>query len=131
MATATVIPAAPPPGWERETPKYRAIRDLHPAAKARFRSEPPFAHCWDSSEWQYAIGDVKAGDVVETREWPHASFAPLNYAAKKVLEFFTSQQKSRLPRSPWFGDRIRLDSGLNGPQPRPMAIKAQPVHLSA
>lgn len=44
---------------------------------------------------------------------------PLNYGAGKVLDFFNSRQKSRLPRSPWRGDRIVLDDGLTGPtQPK-------------
>ena len=72
-----------------------------------------------------------AGEVIETREWPHASFRPLNYGAKKVLDFFNLQMKSRLPRSPWYGDRLRLDNGLSDttipsvtpPQLQPMDLR--------
>jgi hypothetical protein len=103
-----------PPGWERETPRYRAIRDIQPATKARFRFEPPFANLANSDEWQYGTRPIKAGEIIETPEWPHSSFRPLNYSAGKVLDFFNTQQKSRLPRSPWRGDRIVLVNGLTG-----------------
>src|SRR5712675_582092 len=109
-----VIPSEAPPGWERETPKYRATRDIQPAEKARFRSETPFAHSFDSNTWQYGYRPIQTGEIVETREWPHASFRPLNYSAAKVLDFFNTRMKSRLPRSPWEGDRLRLDDGLTG-----------------
>ena len=111
----TAIPNEAPPGWECETPKYRAVRDIHPAEKARFRFEPPFVTIFDSDIWQYASQPVKSGEIVETKEWPHPSFRPLNYSAGKVLDFFNSRIKSRLPRSPWHGDQIRLDDGLTGP----------------
>jgi hypothetical protein len=110
-----IIPATPPPGWERETPKYRATRDIQPAPKARFRSEPPFGTVFDSDVWQYGTRPIKSGETIETKEWPHPSFHPLNYSAGKVLDFFKSRMKSRLPRSPWFGDSLRLDDGLSGP----------------
>jgi hypothetical protein len=133
MQTATTYKAGdpPPPGWERETPKYRVIRDIHPAPKARFRFEPPFTNCSDSDTWQYGTRTMKAGEIIETREWPHPSFFPLNYGAKKVLDFFATRQKSRLARSPWEGDRLRLDDGLTGttvvkvvpPQLQPMDLR--------
>ena len=104
----------PPPGWEREIPKYRATRDVHPAPKARFRFEPPFASITDSDEWQYGTRAIEAGEIVETKDWPHPSFIPLNYGAEKVLAFFNSQMKSRMQRSPWNGDCLRLDNGLFG-----------------
>ena len=81
-----------PPGWERETPKYRAIRDIQPAIKARFRFEPQFASMANSDEWQYGTRPIKAGEIIETPEWPHSSFRPLNYSAGKVLDFFNNQQ---------------------------------------
>jgi hypothetical protein len=109
-----VIPSDPPPGWECETPKYRATRDIQPAEKARFRFETPFAHSFDSNTWQYGSRSIQTGEIVETREWPHASFRPLNYSAAKVLDFFNTRMKSRLPRSPWEGNRLRLDDGLTG-----------------
>ncbi len=109
-----LIPNDPPPGWERETPKYRVARDISPAPKARFRLEPPFSQCFDSDSYQYGDRPLKAGEIIETTDWPHASFHPLNYSAKKVIEFFNTRMKSRLPRSPWEGDRIRLDDGLTG-----------------
>jgi hypothetical protein len=104
-----------PHGWEREVPRYRATRNLKPAEKARFRSEPPFSTIFDNDVWQYGAQPVKAGEEFETRDWPHPSFRPLNYSASKVLNFFNSRVKSRLPRAPWSVDRIRLDDGLTGP----------------
>src|ERR1700730_15972663 len=127
----TAIPATPPPGWEREVPRYRVIRDVFPSPKPRFRTEPPFANILDSSEWQYAERDYKAGETVETQMWPHASFFPLNFSAKKVLEFFSSRQKSRLPRSPWADGRIRLDDGLSGDLPKLIAPKVAPINRDA
>jgi hypothetical protein len=109
------IPATPPPGWKRETPKYRVVRDTKPSPKSRHRFERPFTTMSDSDVWQYGERLMKVGEIIETREWPHPSFFPLNYAAKKVLDFFTMRQKSRLPRSPFFGDQLRLDDGLGGP----------------
>ena len=110
----TVIPDIPPPGWQHETPKYKVTRNIQPAQKARFRYETPFAESSDSDTWQYGERELKAGEIIETREWPHPSFWPLNFGAKKVLEFFNLQMKSRFPRSPWVGDRLRLDNGLSG-----------------
>jgi hypothetical protein len=115
MTDALATTTAAPPGWERETPRYRATRDIQPATKARYRFEPPFSTIWDSDVWQYGAQPIKAGEEIETRDWPHPSFRPLNFTAGRVLDFFNSRMKSRLPRSPWAGDRIRLDDGLSGP----------------
>ncbi len=105
----------PPLNWQREIPRYRVTRDLLPAQKARFRSEPPFAETWQSDIWQYGERAVATGETIETTNWPHPSFRPLNFSAERVLQFFNSAMKSRLPRSPWFGDQVRLDNGLSGP----------------
>lgn len=104
----------PPPGWERETPKYRASRNIEPAQKERFRFEPPFGTGFASDVWQYGERPYKRGEIIETRSWPHESFEPLNYSAEKVLEFFKSRMKSRMTLSPWFGDQVRLDDGMSG-----------------
>ncbi len=126
----TAIPNSPPPGWEREVPKYRVLRDTHPADKARFRSEPPFTSSSDSSTWQYGTRILKSGEIIETTEWPHESFFALNYSAKKTLEFFRSSMKSRLPRSPWARDQIRLSDGLSGNLVvQAMAPQLQPMDL--
>jgi hypothetical protein len=126
----TAIPATPPPGFERETPKYRVIRETFPAEKARFRTEPPFASASDASTWQYGERILKAGEIVETRDWPHPLFFPLNYAAKKVLDFFNSRQKSRLPRSPYDAvGQLRLDDGLIGTMPKIVAPQVQPIGM--
>jgi hypothetical protein len=106
--------SAPPAGWQFETPRYRAVRDLNPAPKARFRFEPPFSLCYDSDSWQYGTQPVKAGEIIETKSWPHATFHALNYSAAMVLAFFNNRQKSRMQVSPWQGDRIQLDDGLGG-----------------
>jgi hypothetical protein len=115
--------SAPPLGWERETPKYRATRDVYPSPNSRHRLEPPFTNFSDSSVWQQSERPISAGEIVETKFWPHSSFHPLNYSAEKVLEFFNSRQKSRLPLSPWRGDRIALDDGLTGPTQPKFSIK--------
>jgi hypothetical protein len=104
----------PPAGWQYETPKYKATRDVHPSPNARYRTEPPFETMFDASQWQYATKPIAAGEIVETREWPHPSFRPLNYGAQQVHAFFSLQMKSRMTQSPWFGDRIRLDNGFSG-----------------
>jgi hypothetical protein len=111
--------SAPPPGWEREVPRYRATRSVHPSPNARHLRESPFSSFSDSSVWQFAERDYKAGEEILSRAWPHPSFHPLNYSAAKVLDFFNSRQKSRLGRSPWQGDRLVLDDGMTGPtQPK-------------
>ncbi|MET3299685.1 hypothetical protein [Bradyrhizobium diazoefficiens] len=99
-----------PKGWERETPLYRASQALRPAVRARYRMELPFSETGDS--WQYGTEPIKKGQIVATREWCHPSMQPLNYSAKQVHEFFTTRPRSRLPRSPWVGDRIRLEDGM-------------------
>jgi hypothetical protein len=109
------IPTTPPPGWEREVPRYRVTRDIQPAPKARFRFEPPFAHSFDSDVWQYGERLLKAGEEITTTAWCHPSFHPLNRSAEKVLAYFNARLKSRLPLSPWYGGQIRLDDGLQGP----------------
>lgn len=127
--------APPPPGWEREIPKYRATRDIQPSPKSRFRFEPPFTSVFNSDAWQYGSEHVKAGQTVETKDWPHPSFHPLNYSAGKVLEFFNARLKSRLQNSPWFGSQIRLEDGLTGravvevvpPQLRQVDMRPQPA----
>jgi hypothetical protein len=121
-----VIPSVPPPGWERETPKYRVGFAVRPSPNSRFKNEPPFSSCSDTDVWQYAERVHDQGEIIETRLWPHASFAPLNYSAKKVLDFFKARLKSRLPRSPWHGDRIRLDDGLTGSAIVPTVVKPTP-----
>ncbi|MEK9281185.1 hypothetical protein MTR72_16445 [Bradyrhizobium sp. ISRA442] len=105
----------PPDGWEFETPRYRAAFAVNPAPRERYRHERPFTDVSDAHCWQYAERPVKAGEIIETRSWPHPCFRPLNYSAKRVHEFFTKAQKSRMTVSPWCHDRIRLDDGLSGP----------------
>jgi hypothetical protein len=86
----------------------------HRAPKERFRTETPFSNILDSTEWQYGERDYVAGQVIECTDWPHPSFCALNYSAKKVLEFFSTQMKSRMRRSPWVAGRLQLDNGLTG-----------------
>jgi hypothetical protein len=102
----------PPLGWEREVPKYRVRRDLLPAERDRYRFESPF----DMGErWQYGTRAIKAGEIIETKDWPHASFIPLNYGAERVLAFFNTAIKSRMTNSPWHFGALRLDDGMSGP----------------
>jgi hypothetical protein len=117
--------ASPPPGWECETPKYRATRDIEPAEKTRFRFEPPFAKMASSDRWQYGHKSVERGEVIETKFWPHPSFQPINYSAARVLEFFNARQKSRLPWQPWRRDRVVLDDGLTGPTQPNISINSE------
>ena len=86
--------SAPPPGWQFEQPRFRATRDLRPSPNGRHKFEPPFASISDNSVYQFATQPIKAGEEIETKSWPHESFFPLNYSAKKVLDFFNSRPKS-------------------------------------
>jgi hypothetical protein len=124
------IPTTPPDRWEFETPRYRVVRDTQPAEKARFRSETPFASSSSSTTWQYGERPLRAGEIVETTEWPHAAFFPLNFAAKQVLDFFNSRPKSYLQRSPWADGRIHLVDRMSGPaEVHPVPPQLQPVDL--
>ena len=125
----------PPIGWQHEVPKYRARRDIQPMEKARFRTEPPFGTGVGVDRWQYGTREIKRGEIIESKDWPHVSFEPMNYSAEQVLKFFNTREKLRLPTTPWFGNGIRLDDG-NGPavividvpqspQP-PQPVSAQP-----
>jgi hypothetical protein len=119
----------PPIGWERETPKYRASREVRPSPKGRHRFEPPFSMSIDDGHvWQYATRVIAAGEIIETKEWPHPGFHPLNYSAQRVLDFFNNRQKSRLPQSPWFGDSLRLSDGMSGPMiVKPTLPELEPI----
>jgi hypothetical protein len=137
----------PPAGWQFETPRYKATRDVHPSPRARYRMEPPFETMFDPDQWQYGTKPIVAGEIVETRDWPHPSFRPLNYGAQQVHAYFSLQMKSRLPTTPWHGDQIRLDNGFSGPatvnlarpnvlesaepQPRPSARAARAASRTA
>jgi hypothetical protein len=128
--TAWSFTKFPPPGWERETPKYRVTIQggVYPSPNSRFRLEPPFTSGSDNNVWQYAERAYKVGEIIETRHWPHASFHPLNYSAEKVLDFFSTRLKSRLTLSPWFGDSVRLGDGLSGTAiVNPTAPQLEPV----
>jgi hypothetical protein len=124
------IPNLPPLSWKREVPKYRVSRETKPAPKERFRFEPPFSSGSESDVWQYGERVHKAGEVIETTEWPNpGTMTPLNYSAREVISFFTSRQKSRLPRSPWANDQVRLEDGLGNGPPKITAPKPEPVNL--
>lgn len=114
-----------------EIPKYRVTRETKPAPKARFRTEPPFSSSSESDVWQYGSTTLKAGSTIETREWPNpGSFFPLNEPARRVMDFFTSRQKSRLPRSPYdAAGRLRLDDGLANPPPKIGSLKLPKVEM--
>jgi hypothetical protein len=125
-----VIPAIPPLNWRKELPKYRISRETLPSPKERHRFEPPFSSTSDASVWQYGERIHKAGEVIETTEWPNpGTMTPLNYSARQVMEYFTSRQKSRLPRSPWANDQVRLDDGLSGPLPKIKAPQPERVRM--
>jgi hypothetical protein len=114
-----VIPSLPPLNWKREIPKYRISRETKPAPKERFRFEPPFSSGSESDVWQYGERVHKAGEIIETTEWPNpGTMTPLNYSARQIMEFFTSRQKSRLARTPWRDGHVVLDDGLSNPLPK-------------
>ena len=94
-----------------EVPRYRVTRDVHPSPNRRHRTETPFTSIADSDEWQFAERTHEAGEVIATTAWPHPSFSPQNDSARKVLDFFNSRMKSRMPRSPWRNGRVFLDDG--------------------
>jgi len=121
------IPTVPPLNWRREVPKYRVSRETKPALKKRFTFEPPFSSGSESDVWQYGERVHKAGEIIQTTEWPNpGTMIPLNYSGRQVMDFFTSRQKSRLPRSPWADDQVRLNDGLSGPTPMPRAVRPEP-----
>jgi hypothetical protein len=123
------IPSEPPKGWENETPRYRIIIETHPSQNSRFKFEPPHTSASDGS-YQYGDRILKRGEIVETRQWPHSAFFPLNEAAKRVLAFYNSRQHSRLPLTPYdYAGRLRLDDGLSGPLPKITAPQVQPMDL--
>ena len=129
--TRQVIPALPPLNWRREQPRYRISRDTKPAPKERFRFEPPFSSGSESDVWQYGQRIHKAGEVIATTFWPNpGTMTALNYSARQVLAFYGSAPKSRLARSPWFDDQVRLEDGLSsdGP-PKIAAPQVQPMDL--
>jgi hypothetical protein len=109
--------SAPHSNWERIVPIYRSTRAVHPSSKIRHRFEQPFAKMDDPAEWQYGEKPVQAREEITTTSWPHPSFHAVNYSAERVLQFFNSRMKSRLPRTPWRGDRIVLEDGLTGAPP--------------
>jgi hypothetical protein len=100
---------------DHEIPRYRAVMDVFPSPKARHRHEPPFATVFDPSVWQYGTAPLKATEEISTTAWPHPSFRPLNEPAKRVLAYFNSRMKSRLPVSPFRYGELFLDDGLTGP----------------
>jgi hypothetical protein len=103
----------PPLNWEFTIPKYRVTRDISPPTRDRYRTEKPFTTMADNDCWQYADRPYQRGEEISTTAWPHASFQPLTHSAKMILNFFNSAMKSRLPLSPWFNGRVRLDTGLS------------------
>jgi hypothetical protein len=127
----TVIPSSPPPGWASEEPLYRVTREIHPAERDRYRFERPFSEQGNMDSWQYGARIYRAREEISTREWPHASFFPLNEVARRIHSFLTIAQKSRLPRSPYDqGGRLQLSDGLSGPLPKIKTPKPEPVRLS-
>ena len=107
----------PSPGWEKEIPRYKATRAVHASPNARHRLESPLTFIWDDSVWQYCEPgqEVAAGQEILTKLWPHPSFRALNFSAGRVIDFFNSRQRSRMPLSPWRNGRVELDDGLSGP----------------
>jgi hypothetical protein len=105
---------------ETEIPRYRVSRAVRPAAFPRVRHETPWT--WASSDdptkpaiWQYADRVIEAGEIIETDCWPSESaFWPLNESARKVLHFYRSAVRSRLPLKPYRSGELVLDDGVSG-----------------
>ena len=107
MTAPVDLHASPPAFWDREIPRYVAMKNLWPTAVERLRFEPPQTVPADT--WQFAKRPLARGDSVQTRCWPHpTSMRPLNYSAARVLQFLNSHEKSKLPWSPWQRDRVVL-----------------------
>jgi hypothetical protein len=123
----------PPLNWHLTVPRYKVARDVRPAERPRYRLEPPFGTILDSTVWQYADRAYTAGEIIETKDWPHESFRPLNYSAEQVLAFFKGALRSRLARTPWFEGRVKLENGLSGPAtpdvkpPQPTPFDSRPA----
>src|ERR1700689_5740166 len=100
-SSRAAIPNTPPHGSENEPPRYRVMRQLQPAERDRYRQERPFSEQGNMDSYQYGTRILKAGEIVETREWPHPSFFPLNDVARRIHSFFSIAQKSRMARSPY------------------------------
>lgn len=125
-AASGLSPSPCPPAWSREVPRYRTSMDLAPSQYARHRQEPPFTSSTDANMWQYAERPIAAGEELETTLWPHASMIPLNESARRILEFFKSHQKSRMPQSPWRAGRLFLEDGLSGAVPQERLVGRRP-----
>jgi hypothetical protein len=52
----------------------------------------------DSDCWQYAPRAIKAGEIIEIKDWPHPSFFPMNFAPEKC-SIFSGTDKNRACRS--------------------------------
>jgi hypothetical protein len=93
--------------WDREVPRYRVTRAVHPSPKPRHATEPPFSIIADDNCWQYGTKPLAALETIDTTNWPHGSFVPLNESARRIKAFFFStREKARMPASPWLRDRI-------------------------
>jgi hypothetical protein len=92
--------------WDKEIPRYRTTRAVHPSPLTRHATETPWSSCSDNDCWQYAEKHLAAHEEIYTTSWPHASFQPLNESARRVHDFFLTREASRMPRSPWLRDAI-------------------------
>jgi hypothetical protein len=112
---------------DSELPKYKATRDLKPSPNARHRNETPFASQSDNDVWQYAERPIAAGAEISTDCWPSSSMQGMNDAARQILEFFRTRQRSRMPLKPIRNGRVYLDDGLSGPTQPNISIRAAAI----
>jgi hypothetical protein len=126
---STTPPA--PAGWERVIPIYKVVRSLRPASRPRYLHEPPFESMSDNDCWQYGDRFYAAGEEIESMAWPHPSMRAQNYSAERVHSYFLGAMKSRLPLSPFRGDRIVLADGISGALPVDVRAAPRPAPFNS
>lgn len=114
-----------PEDWELEAPRYRLTVSLKAPTFDRMRHDPPWSQHFEAGvnvndpdrveTWQYCEPErvYRKGEEITSLAWPHNTMVPLNFSAKRVKKFFSDAIKSRLPISPWYRDRVRLDDGMS------------------
>jgi hypothetical protein len=112
--TATASASAPT-DWQLQTPRYKASRDLWPPSKPQFRHLPPTPCLSEADDiWQFANRPIAAGNFINTEDWPHWSFEPINESARHVHGYFLAHKNRWMPLRPFEEGRLLpliVDSG--------------------